>query len=183
MTAAAPARLPRHDLDYYGTPPELVHAILPHLPHARTVLDPCCGVGEILAEVGAVDTLGIEMDPARAEQAMDAGVHGVTRGDALLVEWPHADACLFNPPFSHALAFALRAVAWRSEDPRRTVAMLARLTFLESAERAGLHREHPSDVYVFSRRPRFRSDTRGTDSVTCMWMVWGPDRGGRWWVL
>lgn len=180
MTTTAP--LARIALDYYPTPPSVVHAILHHLPHARTVLDPCCGVGEILSEVPATDRLGIELDGARAEEALRVG-HGVIAGDALTEHWPHAELAIFNPPFKHALAFAELGVGWRGRDERRTVAMLARLTFIESAARAPFHEANPSDVYVFSSRPRFRGDTKGTDAVTVAWFVWGPGRGGKWSVL
>lgn len=178
MTAAV--KLARIAGDYYPTPPPVVHAILPHLPLSRSVLDPCCGTGEILREVPCVDTFGIELDQVRAEQAMDNGVHGVIWGNALEVAWPSADAAIFNAPFADIEAFASRAMEWRSQDTRRTVAMLARLTFLESASRQPFHRAHPSDVFVFSRRPRFRGDTTGTDSVTAAWFVFGPGRGGMW---
>ena len=127
-------------------------------------------------------TKGIELDPARAETAREF-VDQVFCGDALAVEWPEADIAIFNPPFTHAREFAWKAIDWRALDQRRTVAMLARLTFAESKARRELHQEHPSDVYVLSERPRFRGDTKGTDSVTCAWFVWGPGRGGRWWVL
>jgi len=174
--------LARIALDYYATPSSVVEAILPHLPPAASVLDPCCGEGEILALTGAADTLGIELDHGRAMAAMDV-VCGLTVGDALAVDWPAAALCLFNPPWGRVQEFAAKAMAWRAQDPRRTVAMLARLTFLESAGRAAFHRTWPSDVFVFSRRPRFRPDTSGTDSVTAAWFVFGPGRGGRWSVL
>lgn len=176
---SAAQKLARIALDHYPTPPEVVQAILPFLPVSGPVLDPCCGGGDIL-EHFAAPGYGIEIDPGRAALASGRG-HRVAVGDALQMSWPSIDLLVMNVPFTHALEFARKAMEWRAL--RRTVAMLARLTFLESAERAGFHREFPSDVYVLSRRPRFRGDTNGTDSVTAAWFVWGPGRGGRWSVL
>lgn len=168
--------------DYYPTPEDVVIAIKHQLPSCDSVFDPCCGVGEILTVFAGYKTKGIEIDPIRAETARDY-IDQVFCGDALRERWPAADMAVFNPPFTHAREFAEMAIAWRSNDPRRTVAMLARLTFAESKSRRELHQTHPSDVYVLSERPRFRGDTRGTDSITCAWFVWGPGRGGRWTVL
>lgn len=177
-----PTESGRKALDYYPTPKYVIQAILPSLPPAKRVLDPACGVGEILLEMQADQRLGIELDPHRAELAQAAGVE-VVAGNALDVAWPDAELMAFNPPFVEALAFAELALAWRERDPRRTIAMLARITFLESKERLPLHRANPSDVFIFGSRPKFRSDRKGTDSATVAWFVWGPGRGGRWSVL
>lgn len=181
-----PDRVPRADLDYYPTPAWCVEAIRPFLPASTTILDPACGEGELLHPFTKVSVLrGIELDDGRAARARRV-VPYVTVGDALEVEWPDADLAICNPPFSHALAFVERAVAWRAAHPRSTVAFLLRLTFLEAQERRRFHQTNPSDVYVLADRPKFRPGKNGkmaTDSVTCAWFVWGPGRGGRWSVL
>lgn len=173
------ARVP---LDYYPTPAHVVAAILPHLPILRSVFDPACGVGELLEAFPYARRDGIELDQARADLAASTGAC-VVQGDALRLQWPDADLAILNPPFTHAQAFIERALDWRSRDPRRTVACLARLTILESEARRELHQRNPSDVYILARRPKFRGDTNGTDSVTACWLVWGPGRGGHWRVL
>lgn len=184
---ARPGRVERAALDYYPTPGWVVETILPHLPRARCVLDPACGAGEILAAVAPARGLGIELDPLRAQEANNSmHVDSCVEGDALIVEWPVADGVVMNPPFIDVQAFIERALEWQERDPRRTVACLARLTILESEERRALHQAHPADVYVLSRRPKFRARRDGkmaSDSVTCCWLVWGPGRGGRWSVL
>lgn len=167
----------RKKLDYYPTPQYVIQAVLPLLPPARVVLDPACGIGEILTQFQA-ERLGIELDEERARQAAASAT--VQQGNALLMPWPDADLVIMNPPFVDVLGFAEAAMEWRAKDPRRTVAMLARITFMESKERLALHKDHPSDVVIFGSRPKFRSDRKGTDSATVGWFVWGPGRGGRW---
>ena len=174
--------LQRLALDYYPTPSHVVAAILPHLPILRSVFDPACGVGELLEAFTYARREGIELDPERAALAASTGAC-VIQGNALQLQWPDADLAIFNPPFVRAREFIQHSIDWRKQDKRRTVACLARLTILESEERRVLHQANPSDVYVLARRPKFRGDTNGTDSVTVCWLVWGPGRGGRWSVL
>lgn len=188
LKANGKPKLARVQADYYPTPRRCIEAILPHLPSVGSVLDPCCGKGEILTTIAEMwhnadpDLGGIELDEARAREArFTDGVDGVRHGDALEVDWYPVDLVIMNPPFSHALEFIKRAMETQSK--RTTIACLVRLTFLESEERREFHQANPSDVFVFSRRPRFRGDTNGTDSVTAAWLVWGPGRGGRWCVL
>lgn len=171
--------------DFYPTPIWVVDIIKPHLPRARKVLDPAAGTGELLSAIGAEHGIAIELDEARGQKcARGRFCDELHTGDALaFVKWPDADLLISNPPFILARQFIERAIQWRAQDPRRTVAILARLTILESAERRDLHQQHPSDVYVLSTRPKFRGDTNGTDSVTACWLVWSPGGGGRWRVL
>lgn len=180
-----PDRVARAGNDYYPTPAWCVERILPHLPHARTVLDPACGAGELLAHFPDSEQHGIELDPTRATLARNSRV-GITCADALATdtEWPRCDLTICNPPFSHGLEFFERAL--RNADSRSTVAFLLRLTFLESEERRAFHQRHVLDCYVLSTRPKFRPGRDGkmaTDSVTCAWFVAGPGRAGRVEVL
>jgi hypothetical protein len=186
-TEPVPARAPRQALDYYPSPRWVVDAIKPYLPRARRVLDPAAGVGELLDAIGADYGIAIELDSERSRQCLSAHhCDEACDGDALAMDWPDADLLIANPPFTLAREFIQRAIQWRLQDPRRTVAILARLTILESEERRAMHQQHPSDVYVLSTRPKFRPGRDGkmaTDSVTCCWLVYGPGRGGRWQVL
>lgn len=183
--------------DYYATPEWCIELILPVLDAACStqigcVLDPSCGDGAILdvAKAHGCHTVGIEQDAGRAQQARAKG-HSVTEGDALgsFAAWdvaPHTAqaAIIGNPPYSHALEFAERAAAW-ARRYGRPAALLLRLGFAESAGRAAFHRAYPSSLYVLAERPRFRTDTRGTDSSAYAWFVWGlsPLRSNGWSVL
>lgn len=87
---------------------------------------------------------------------------------------------LTNPPFSHAEAFVMRSLSLLRPDGY--LALLLRLAFLESQERAEMHRKYPSDVFVLPRRPSFTGDGQ-SDMSAYAWFVWGPGCGGRWEVL
>lgn len=177
----------RESHDHYPTPRWCVLALLTQggPPPAAGVLDPACGEGAILdvfRERGH-NTLGLELDPARAAVAQERG-HYVYNNDATLFPWPeHADWLVGNPPYSLALDFAWKAVEWadwaKAPIPRR-VALLLRLSFLEPASgRAVLFQHHPPDVLILPRRPSF--DGKATDSTTSAWFCW-PGTGRLVWL-
>ena len=179
----------RRPHDYYPTPAWVTRAILPHLVSrlvtSTDVLDPCCGDGAILREVGRAvgrgRVLGIEIEIARAEVAASACTDIPSTVDALTFDWPQVDLVLTNPPFSLAMEFVERALVMQRRHSG-TTAMLLRLAFLESQGRAAFHRANPSDVYVLPKRPSFTGDGK-SDSSAYAWFVWGPNRGGRWQAL
>jgi hypothetical protein len=197
------AKHSRIDLDYYATPAWCTRQILDVL-HLRerdlsvpymAILDPSCGDGAILRVAGerGMAGIGIELDEGRAKQARAIDMtKEIREGDALAMQWPltfwdktwrrSVVALVGNPPFSLAGEFAGMAAEWsRAND--RSAALLLRLSFAESQKRAAFHRQYPSDIYVLPVRPRFRTDTNGTDAHAYAWFVWGPFRGGRWQVL
>lgn len=172
-------------LDFFATPPDVVHAILPHLPRLRP-FDPCAGDGALLTAAWDGFGEGYEIDPGRAKEAESRG-HFVDVRDALTEDpWQSDDGeppelIITNPPFLLAEEFVRRAIA-EVAPVHGTVAMLLRLAFLESVKRAAFHALHPADVFVLSKRPSFMSNGK-TDSSAYAWLVWGPGRGGRWRVL
>lgn len=81
------------------------------------------------------------------------------------------DAVITNPPYSLAYEFVNRC---RELAP--IVAMLLRVNFLESAERAPwFHKLMPEYVRVLPDRPRFRNGS--ADSSAYAWMIWTPWSG------
>ena len=180
----------REDRDHYPTPRACVDALLSRwsvvayrdLPQIRDVLDPSCGEGsilDVLRERGH-QTYGLELDGTRAEIARERG-HQAHVADALEWGWPHVDACLMNPPYSHAEAFVRKALAWRQTSPGHPeIFALLRLSFLEPTRtRRELLTSYTPDVLILPRRPAF--DGRGTDSITSAWMHW-PGRGRLIWL-
>lgn len=175
--------------DFYRTPSWVTEAILPHLPSGGDVCDAGCGDGAILAAIAATAPFvhsqlhGVEIDPALAAQAAmhlaEPRRHHIYEGD-FLRHGLNYDLVVCNPPFSFAREFVEHALALVASR-RGTVAMLLRLAWMAGQARASFHTEHPSDVYVLSRRPSFTGG--GTDSADYAWFVWGPGRGGRWSVL
>lgn len=173
--------------DVYETPGWCVRGIAHYLwtpgllsGGGGVVLDPCAGSGGVLREALAFDpwvkVKGFEVDPA-----IDRPPFGewIVRDALAEGSWGRPALILTNPPYALAEAFIDRALSevWEGG----TVAMLLRLNYLGSQKRAEFHREHPSDVFVLSRRPSFRHG--GTDATEYAWFVWGAGRGSRWEIL
>jgi len=160
--------------DYYATPAWATELILDELwlPTNARILDPSAGEGAILdvAAAQGFATIGYELD---AERARVCGAkHPTIQCDALGPEtWCHASAIVGNPPFGKAQEFAEKAAQW-AEAHGTVAALLLRLAFAESKSRVEFHRSYPSALRVLSERPRFRVDTRGTDSSAYAWFVW-----------
>jgi hypothetical protein len=173
--------------DFYSTPGWVTRAILPFLPLTGDVLDPCAGDGAILREISKhtrarnldIEPRGIELDGGRA--AACEAEHACKHEDALYTGWGEPSLIITNPPYSLALAFVVRALKVITPQGG-TVAMLLRLAWLASLERAKFHERYPADVYVLPRRPSFTGDGK-SDSTDYGWFVWGPGRGGRWQIL
>lgn len=209
--------------DFYETPAWATRLLLPKLSSIwdsknPAVLDPFAGRGAILdvvrstPQIEGCRTLGIELDPDRAKTCETNG-NEVTCGDAFASTLPLAHAIITNPPYSRALEAAKLCVEWiearaRIGDFAAQAALLLRLSFLASLERAAFHRVYPASVFVLSRRPSFLSPEQkkrlhedalarwrdggevgsrptppGTDSCDYAWFVWGRREGGRWQVL
>lgn len=178
----------RKALDHYPTPLWAIAPIVAHLPRGGIALDVGCGEGSILGCLIAAgwdpeNILGVDLDPARAATCRENWGIEVEVEDFLADKpWLQSfDLVIGNPPFTHAEAFARRAID--VVKPRRgTVALLLRLAFLETTTRIPFNRAHPADVFVLPLRPSFTGDG-GTDSAAYGWFVWGPGRGGRWSIL
>lgn len=178
--------------DYYRTPPWCVELILPIVEASigrpvTCVLDPACGDGAILdvAREHGARTLGFELDGKRAKEARAKG-HEVTTCESLGSSWTlgkddaHA-VIVANPPYSHALEFAERCAWWARERGTRA-ALLLPLGFAESRARYAFHKSFPSSMYVLAERPRFRTDTHGTDPRGFAWFLFGA-RGMQTWTV
>lgn len=181
----------RHVDDFYATPAWVTDCILPHLPTAGAIVEPSCGDGAILDRLCAALprktgglVVGVELNPERASQARARCARRAVVIEADYLEWAKRPTVediglvIGNPPFAYALEFVEASIALAAPT-RGTVAMLLRLAFLESQERASFHRAHPADLYPLASRPSFTPDGK-TDSAAYAWLVWGPGRGGRW---
>jgi len=89
-----------------------------------------------------------------------------------------------NPPYR--LAEEVLRRAWQVA-PHALVALLLRLNFAASEDRAGLMQAHPPDIYVLPNRPSFRVVERtvvkdgrevtrktSTDACEYAWFIWEP---------
>lgn len=172
-------------LDFHPTPTWVVDAIIPHLPRAGWVLDAGCGTGRILGRLlhHRFEATGIEQNDRLAMGAQVEFGHGyVIHGDFLYFRSAMPPSVVvMNPPYSKSLEFVTHAIDL-VRPQNGTVAALLRLGWLSSRKRKEFHRANPSDVYVLERRPSFRT-TGKTDATEYAWFMWGPGRGGRWFVL
>lgn len=147
----------------------LLDALAPHFAWTRAqVLEPAAGDGAIVRRllVRGVPTTHIaatEIDPARAEMVR-AIIPDVRCADYLfapVTDVGSFDLIVTNPPFALAADFARVALGMAGD--RGTVALLLRLNWLGSQERAAFHRAHPSDILLLPKRPEFAA------SMSCSW--------------
>lgn len=199
--------------DYYPTPRWAVRRLLDRLrerhklgPFFGPILEPCAGDGAIVraasewfAEFGfappAWHLIDIRPECEPQWEASLLSVHAAALSTRVadflrlpLDECPRADSTLTNPPFSLAMECVTRA-----RDVAEVVAMLLRIGFLSSEERAEYFADplNRPDVYVLPQRPSYyikeASDTRlPTDSYDYAWMIWGqraPRAASTWDVL
>jgi predicted RNA methylase len=188
-------RQSKDPLEFYETPASAVRQIAKHLPAWSTVLDPCAGNGAILKTIASLrpsvfpdrkaKLVGIEIDVDRFNQCRKECPNALAyNGDAFAegyaTLWENADLVIFNAGFSQAQRFIEYALEHQTEGA--TIAALVRLAFLETPGRAKLLRAHPPDVFVFPKRPSFTGDGKSDRAAYC-WLLWGPRRGGRWYLL
>lgn len=194
MSATNRSDVRRSD-DDYSTPSWCTSLILPYLPVVGRILDPCCGSGAILSVVRehikhngvSTEIFGLELNQQRAEACQSIGFGNIRCCNALenrsfgILSWSKPELVITNPPYSLAQEFVSKALLECSTQ-HGTVCMLLRLNWLASKRRAYFHKDHPSDVYVLSKRPSFTADG-ATDATEYAWFVWGPGRGNRWYIL
>lgn len=160
--------------DFYPTPEGITQSLLevcPELP--RFIFEPCAGngaIGDILrASERIVHESDIQWIPSYAE-SHDATKNKFWVTSSFVCEgsW----AVVTNPPFNLAheiLPLAYKYSPWGC-------AFLLRLSYLEPAANRAQWLQDCADslryVIPVNPRPKFRRDTKSTDSATVAWMVW-----------
>lgn len=162
--------------DFFPTPPEVTKAFIEDclLPDGLWC-EPAVGDGHIIDAVGKREAWAtFDIRPVARPSLSDYHEQCSFLDHDESIRF---NVIITNPPFYLAEEFVRKAL--RCADH---VAMLLRLAFLETRKREQLHAEHPSDVFVLSRRPSFMANG-ATDSAAYAWFVWGPGRGNRWQIL
>lgn len=159
--------------DAYHTPAWAVHRLLEACPLPGGVwLEPCAGEGAIIR---AVDSIRTGDDYAWAACEVREECRGVLQellgrepviGSYLDVELAGADVIITNPPYGIAFEIAQKALR---EAP--TVALLLRLNWLASADRAEWLRANTPSVYVLPDRPAFIASIACANRKLCGWRV------------
>lgn len=151
----------RRELDFYPTPPEATHALLPLIHDwPRSVWEPCCGdgaVSKVLEAAGFVVSSG---------DVADRG-YGASGVDFFSYDAPERDTIITNPPFGRADDFIRHACFIGVQ----RMALLLKINFFSAAKRL--------DVWG-TWRPRivapmtWRLDFTGAGSphTDCMWVLW-----------
>jgi hypothetical protein len=159
----------RENLDFYPTPAWATDLLLDALEpyswrHAR-VLEPAAGDGAIVKRLLARGASPENIDAIEFDVARATKVHEIVTCECCSFldepEDPRVpfDLIVTNPPFALAADFARVALGMAGD--RGTVALLLRLNWLGSQERAAFHRAHPSDILLLPKRPEF------TASMSC----------------
>lgn len=151
--------------DFYPTPDRLIRAYLSKYPsllgEGNTILEPCAGEGAIaqpLIDLGyKVEQTdirnGVEFDATNPEYWQDRS----------------PDIIFTNPPFKVATPIIEHAL----DSAKKGVIMLLRASYLEPCkDRRNLLNRQISQITFCNPRPKFRADTKGSDSATVVFIVW-----------
>ena len=174
MLIKAPLAERGHDL--YETPPEAVEALLRAETLPRNIWEPACGRGAIVRKLRAAghDVVATDLVDYRSPDQDLAGVDFLLETKAP----DGAGAAITNPPFKLAGEFVAHAIKLCP-----LVAMLLRLTFLESDRRTEiLDNGQLARVHVFKNRlpMMHRAGWDGpklSNPTAFAWFVW--DRAHR----
>ena len=173
----------RKQYDAYYTEQGLTLELLKYLNLTRykTILEPCVGDGHIRDIVQAryphlqYTTNDIDFTK-EADHHYDAAGSRLYMEDIQMSELVHIrerywDCCITNFPYN--VQDAILPLVW---DHVELLAFLPRLTWLEPTKtRAKFledNKKHCRYQIIFNPRPRFRADTKGSDSATSMFIVY-----------
>lgn len=173
----------RENLDFYPTPgwcvDLLLDALAPHFmwPNVQC-LEPAAGDGAIVKRLLARGVQpgmahAIEIDPGRATLLRAMLPYAWCADFLTMKNEGRYDLIITNPSFSLTLDFARVALAMAGD--RGTVALLLRLNWLGSQERAAFHLAHPSDILLLQKRPEFKASMScSAKKKGCEWRAMLP---------
>lgn len=171
----------RADNDWYVEPRWAVDLLLDAERFAGNVWDPACGSGNIPAACRSRGLRAFGSDKVYRGWGLRAADF-LEEGRAPDVDPPY-DNIITNPPYAHAEAFIHRGL----EIARFKVAMLLRLSFLESRRRAEMFATTPlARVHVFAERVSMppghlleagEVEAKG-GTIAFAWFVWSHDHQG-----
>lgn len=165
----------RHNLDAYYTSSKLTEVLVEkvlsnYAEKTDIILEPCAGISSItdaLWRNGFDELIEWDIDETlpRITNVKDASVCDS--------EWENrVDWVVTNPPYTQPTCQQIIENSMRYA--RKGVCMLLRLTYDEPcANRAEFLKNNiMTHQILFNPRPKFRTDTKGTDSATTCWFVW-----------
>lgn len=179
-------RIKRIENDKYFTEDRLTDALLKRIDLRGRILECCAGdraiarrihnkvathSGSVVLSSDLTDSETSEFPLLHADQTTDATTRefweNYNRPGTQVLNW-----VVTNPPFN----VAPKIIPLAYKNSRVGIAMLLRLSYLEPcANRAAWLQSNADNlklVMPVNPRPRFRADTKGTDSCTVAWFVW-----------
>lgn len=166
----------REQNDFYATDPEAVEMLLKLENFNELIWEPACGKGHIS------DVLKKHGYRVISSDIVDRGYPNTLQIDFLNIEETALSMrcanIITNPPYKYAMEFVEKALKIVGDGNK--VAMLLKLTFLESKKRRKLFEKHPPKViYVSSSRLHcakngdFETYKKGVgDAIAYAWFVW-----------
>ena len=158
--------------DFYPTPPELTQALLLRESFSNRVLEPACGDGAISR---VLEAHGYQVFSSDVEYRG----YGVPESlDFLNTQYACGDI-VTNPPFKLANRFIEHAM---HDLTVRKMALLMKLSALESQSRKPLLERYLQRVYVFSERVSFfrngKPESNNGGMLAFAWFIFYQDKVG-----
>lgn len=166
--------------DFYPTPAPVTRLLTRNTNLSGTIFEPCAGhnaITDVLQQEPRVTrVLSSDLLWPLPKGHIPGGHSTNDATDPLFwLEWigrGPIDYTVTNPPFS--VAEDIPPLAYDASE--KGVAFLLRLSYLEpcNGRYSWLvqHADQLRKVIIINPRVAFRTDTKGTDSVTCAWFVW-----------
>ena len=153
--------------DYYATDPECVKALLERETFSKTIWEPTAG-HHIMSDV--IEAAGYLV---RKSDLVDYGF-GDEQIDFLSYKGEWDGEFIFNPPYSLAQSFVLKAL--ELAQPGAKIAIFLRTLFLEGQSRYKqiFKNNPPKTIYVFSKRYGCSEEDKfpKPSAVSYAWFVW-----------
>lgn len=164
----------RFDLsDFYETPTWATEELLKRERFEGTILEPACGLGAI-SKVLENDGYTVRSQDIEERGYGTGGVDFLKQGDS-------AGNIVTNPPFSKALEF----VQWSKLVADNKIAMILKLTFLESSKRHAMFtdKDFPlARIYVFCKRVDMyafgQEQPVNGGTIAYAWFIWDKSHIG-----
>ncbi len=165
----------RHNLDAYYTATKLTESLIQNVlldcaDFTDSIYEPCVGKHSITDALHANGFMNLRTND------IDTSLTNVdTRNDASIYDeslYKQFDWVITNPPYTQPQCQQILENSMKYA--RKGICMLLRLTYDEPCanRRAFLRNNHMSHQLIFNPRPKFRTDTKGSDSATSCWFVW-----------
>lgn len=167
----------RNPLDFYTTPSNCTEALVTMYAEVfkgKYALEPYAGDGAI-ADILQHYVCNLVTNDINNQYGMDYSVDFLELNGDIMREQATSgrkiDLIVTNPPYTDVEEHVRACLSVADE-----VFMLLRISFLEpTKKRRDILQHNLVSVNILPKRPRFRTDTNATDSVTSAWFRFKPE--------